>query len=72
MHRRCRNASEEHGSGRSCQNSLGQDGTRLGLLLLLVGPNGDGFGGQAFMEHYNGTLYHVNCISDSIAEMFRV
>jgi hypothetical protein len=35
-----------------CQNSLGQDGTRLGILLLLVGPNGDGFGGQAFMEHY--------------------
>jgi hypothetical protein len=35
-----------------CQNSLGQNGTRLGLLLLLVGPNGDGFGGQAFMEHY--------------------
>jgi hypothetical protein len=40
---------------RTCQNSLGQDGTRLGLLLLLVGPNGDGFGGQAFMEHY--TVY---------------
>jgi hypothetical protein len=38
---------------RICQNSLGQNGTRLGLLLLLVGPNGDGFGGQAFMEHYN-------------------
>jgi hypothetical protein len=38
---------------RSCQNSLGQDGTRLGILLLLVGPNGDGFGGQAFMEHYS-------------------
>jgi hypothetical protein len=38
---------------RTCQNSLGQNGTRLGLLLLLVGPNGDGFGGQAFMEHYS-------------------
>jgi hypothetical protein len=39
---------------RTCQNSLGQNDTRLGLLLLLVGPNGDGFGGQAFMEHYTG------------------
>jgi hypothetical protein len=39
---------------RTCQNSLGQNGTHLGLLLLLVGPNGDGFGGQAFMEHYTG------------------
>jgi hypothetical protein len=39
---------------RTCQNSLGQDGTCLGLLLLHVGPNGDKFGGQAFMEHYNG------------------
>jgi hypothetical protein len=29
------------------------DGTCLGLLLLHVGPNGDGFGGQAFMEHYS-------------------
>jgi hypothetical protein len=38
---------------RTFQNSLGRNGTRLGLLLLLVGPNGDGFGGQAFMEHYN-------------------
>jgi hypothetical protein len=38
---------------RTCQNSLGQNGTHLGLLLL-VGPNGDGFGGQAFMEHYTG------------------
>jgi hypothetical protein len=37
---------------RTCQNSLGQNGTRLGLRLLHVGPNGDGFGGQAFMEHY--------------------
>jgi hypothetical protein len=37
---------------RTCQNLLGQNGTRLGLLLLHVGPNGDRFGGQAFMEHY--------------------
>jgi hypothetical protein len=37
---------------RTCQNLLGQNSTRLGLLLLLVGPNGDRFGGQAFMEHY--------------------
>jgi hypothetical protein len=29
---------------RTCQNSLGQNGTRLWLLLLHVGPNGDGFG----------------------------
>jgi hypothetical protein len=36
---------------RTCQNSLGQDGTCLGLLLLHVGPNGNEFGGQAFMEH---------------------
>jgi hypothetical protein len=43
---------------RTCQNSLGQNGTRLGLLLLLVGPNGDGFGGQAFMEHYTTTTIH--------------
>jgi hypothetical protein len=40
-------------SKRTCQNSLGQDGTHLGLLLLHVGPNGDRFGGQAFMEHYS-------------------
>jgi hypothetical protein len=26
----------------------------LRLLLLHVGPNGDRFGGQAFMEHYSG------------------
>jgi hypothetical protein len=39
---------------RTRQNSSGQNGTRLGLLLLFVGPNGDGFGGQVFMEHYNG------------------
>jgi hypothetical protein len=38
---------------RTCQSSLGQNGTYLGLLLLHVGPNGDRFGGQAFMEHYN-------------------
>jgi hypothetical protein len=37
---------------RTCQNSLGQNATHLGLLLLHVGPNGDGFGGQAFMEYY--------------------
>jgi hypothetical protein len=41
---------------RTCQNPLGQNGTRLGLLLLLVGPNGDGFGGKAFMEHYSGPV----------------
>jgi hypothetical protein len=35
---------------------LGQNGTHLGLLLLLVGPNGDGFGGQASMEHYTRFL----------------
>jgi hypothetical protein len=38
---------------RTCQNLLAQNGTCLGLLLLYVGPNGDGFGGQAFMEHYS-------------------
>jgi hypothetical protein len=38
----------------TCRNLLGQDGTCLGLLLLHVGPNGDRFGGQAFMEHYTG------------------
>jgi hypothetical protein len=32
---------------------------RLGLLLLLVGPNGDGFGGQSFMEHYNALIEQV-------------
>jgi hypothetical protein len=37
---------------RTCQNSLGRNGTCLGLLLLLVGHNGDGFRGQAFMGHY--------------------
>jgi hypothetical protein len=50
---------------RTCQSSLGQNGTRLGLLLLHVGPNGDGFGGQAFMEHYNGHLPSVLVFSDS-------
>jgi hypothetical protein len=44
--------SEAVNTVRTCQNSLGQNGTHLGLLLLLVGPNGDGFGGQEFMEHY--------------------
>jgi hypothetical protein len=39
---------------RTCQSSLGQTGTRLGFLLLHVGPHGDGFRGQAFMEHYTG------------------
>jgi hypothetical protein len=38
---------------RTCQNSSGQDGTCLGLLLLHVGPNGDGFGSQAVMGHYS-------------------
>jgi hypothetical protein len=46
---------------RTCQNSLGQNGTRLGSLLLLVGPNGDGFGGQAFMEHYIGPAVPLAC-----------
>jgi hypothetical protein len=40
---------------RTCQSSLEQTGTHLGLLLLHVEPHGDGFGGQAFMEHYNAT-----------------
>jgi hypothetical protein len=68
MHWRHWNALEEHGDGgeykvsevvkmvRTCQNLLGQNGTRLGLLLLHVGPNGNGFGGQAFIEHY--TMEH--------------
>jgi hypothetical protein len=43
---------------RTCQNLLGCNGTCLGLLLLLVGSNGDGFGGQAFMEHYIALLIH--------------
>jgi hypothetical protein len=38
---------------RTCQSLLEQTGTRLGLLLLYVGPHGDGFGCQAFMEHYS-------------------
>jgi hypothetical protein len=42
---------------RTCQNLSGQNGTHLGLLLLLVGPNGDGFGGQAFMEHYSSNRF---------------
>jgi hypothetical protein len=41
---------------RTCQNLLGQNGSHLWLLLLHVGPNGDRFWGQAFMEHYNDTL----------------
>jgi hypothetical protein len=64
MHRKCTEADGADGAGsedkvsevvkavRACQNLLGQNGTRLGLLLLLVGPDGDKFGGQAFMEHY--------------------
>jgi hypothetical protein len=43
------------GGGQSGQNSFELDGTRLGFLLLHVGPNNDKFGGQAFMEHYTGT-----------------
>jgi hypothetical protein len=42
------------GGGQSGQNLSELDGTCLGLLLLHIGPNGDGFGGQALMEHYNG------------------
>jgi hypothetical protein len=66
MHRKCTEAdgassedkvSEAVKTVRTCQNSLGQNGTCLGLLLLLVGPNSDRFRGQAFMEHYSiGTL----------------
>jgi hypothetical protein len=42
---------------RTCQNLSEQNGTHLGLLLLHVGPNGDGFAGQAFIEHYSmGTI----------------
>jgi hypothetical protein len=66
MHRKCTEADGADRAGsedkvseavkavRTCQNSLGRNGTCLGLLLLLVGPKGDGFGGQAFMEHYSG------------------
>jgi hypothetical protein len=39
---------------RTCQKLSEQNGTHLGLLLLHIGPNGDGFGGQASMEHYTG------------------
>jgi hypothetical protein len=53
---------------RTCQNSLGQDGTCLGLLLLHVGPNGDGFGGQAFMEHYNGIREGHHSLCGSIQQ----
>jgi hypothetical protein len=64
---------------RTCQNSLGQNGTCLGLLLLLVGPNGDGFGGQAFMEHYNiamnssvKSLYDVKHIFPDLSSCLRM
>jgi hypothetical protein len=61
MHWKCMEADGADGAGsqdsgkmvRTCQNSLRQNGTCLGLLLLLVGPNGDRFWGQAFMEHDN-------------------
>jgi hypothetical protein len=42
------------GSGQSGQNLSELNGICLGLLLLHVRPNGDGFGGQAFMEYYSG------------------
>jgi hypothetical protein len=41
------------GGSQSSQNWLRQDGTCLGLLLLHVEPNGNRFGGQAFIEHYS-------------------
>jgi hypothetical protein len=47
---------------RTCQSLLGQTGTHLGLLLLYVGPHGDGFGGQALMEHYSG-LHVIDAIN---------
>jgi hypothetical protein len=65
MHWKCMEADRADGAGskykvleavkavRTCQNLLGRNGTCLGLLLLLVGSDGDEFGGQAFMEHYN-------------------
>jgi hypothetical protein len=68
MHRKCTEAdradradragsedkvSEAVKAVRTCQNLLGWNGTHLGLLLLLVGPDGDEFGGQAFMVHYS-------------------
>jgi hypothetical protein len=46
---------------RTCQNSLGRNSTCLGLLLLLVGPDGDEFGGQAFMEHYTVLRCFFGC-----------
>jgi hypothetical protein len=49
------NTSEVIRAVRTCQNLSGRDGTCLGLLLLHVGPNGDGFGGQAFIKHYTNT-----------------
>jgi hypothetical protein len=68
MHWKCMEADGGDGAGgeynvaeavkvvRTYQNSLGQNGTHLGLLLLLVGPDSDGFGGHAFMEHYTITV----------------
>jgi hypothetical protein len=55
---------------RTCQNLLGQDGIRPGLLLPHVGPNGDRFERQAFMEHYTTyqpwwLLSHGRSVPDS-------
>jgi hypothetical protein len=47
------NMSEAVKAVKTCHKLSGQDGTCLGLLLLYVGPNGDGFGGQKLMEHYS-------------------
>jgi hypothetical protein len=55
----------------TCQNSLGQNGTHLGLLLLHVGPNGDGFGCQAFMEHYNGEINQVSAVLTYFLRLFK-
>jgi hypothetical protein len=44
---------------RTCQNLLGKNGTHLGLLLLLVGPNGDGFGGQAYIKDGRYNIQHL-------------
>jgi hypothetical protein len=52
--------------GQSGQNLFELDGTRLGLLLLHVGPNSDEFGGQACMEHYTGP---VSCTSSSVSSV---
>jgi hypothetical protein len=51
--------------GQSGQNSFELDGTRLGFLLLHVGPNSDKFGGQAFMEHYS-SIHQTTPISYGI------